>query len=97
MKTFHPKRDYVLVEVEESPTVSPGGILLLPPKEEARQSLGKVIAVGPGKIDAKGRRQAMPVQVGERVAFSKYGHKTPPGAPMLRFLSWESIHYVCDP
>jgi chaperonin GroES len=93
---LHPQRDRILVEVEEPPTVSPGGIILLPPKEEARQSIGKVLAVGPGKFDAKGRRQAMPVKVGERVAFSKFGHSTPPGSPGLRILSWESVHYVCD-
>jgi chaperonin GroES len=85
-----------VVEVEDEPSMSPGGIALLKPKEEARQSIGKVLAVGPGKFDAKGRRQAMPVKVGERVAFSRYGHSTPPGAPRLRILNWQSVHMVLE-
>lgn len=97
MRTYLPKQDKILVEVEEEPTVSLGGIALLPPKEEARQSLGKILAVGPGKPDKKGRRQPIDLKVGERVAFSRYGHMTPPGSPNWRILSWQSVHYVVDP
>lgn len=67
-----PKRDYVLVEIEDPPTMSPGGILLLPPKDEERQFIGRVLAVGPGDWDARGRRIPMSVEVGDRLAISQF-------------------------
>lgn len=109
---LRPVRDFVLVELEQDPTeerLSDGGIILLPPKEEPRESIGRVIAAGPGRYDDNWHHphngppirptykfMPMPVKVGERVAFSKYGHASVPGQPLQRLLHWESIHYVLD-
>lgn len=88
------RRDYVLVEVEDEPTMSPGGIALVPPKDEARQSIGRVLKVGPGAYDAKGRFTPTSLRVGERVAFSRYGHTK---IGKLRLFREPSTHYVCEP
>lgn len=94
MRTYTAKRDYVVVELEGPEEVSPGGIALLAPAEEPRQSFGKVIAVGPGDWDKKGKRIPMSVKVGDRVAFSQYGHHTPEKG--VRVFREPSVHYVCE-
>lgn len=96
MPLLRPTRDYVLVEIEAEPAMSSGGIALLIPAEEPRQSVGRVLAVGPGERDKKGRRNPLSVQIGDRVAFSRYGHSTPPGEPNQRMFREPSVHYVCD-
>lgn len=97
MRTYKPLGNRIVVEVEEEPTVSPGGIALLPPVEEPRQSLGTVIAVGPGRRHKKtGKLIPTTIRVGERVAFSRYGHHPAPGDPKVRVFHEESVHYVLD-
>ena len=39
-------------------------------QEKPRQ--GEIVAVGPGKIDEKGQRQAMHVSIGDKILFSSY-------------------------
>ena len=34
---------------------------------------GKIVAVGPGKLNDKGERVPMSVKIGDRVLFKKYG------------------------
>lgn len=52
-------------------TQSPGGIII-PEAYAERPRFGTVLAVGPGARNAKGKRVALPVQVGDRVAFPQY-------------------------
>lgn len=92
---YKPKRDYVLVELETEPAVSPGGIILLPPKQDPRQLIGKVVAVGPGDRDKRGKLKPMALKVGERVAFSCYGYTKV--SETLRIFRQPSVHYVVDP
>jgi chaperonin GroES len=97
MTALRPLGDSIVVEVEEPPSVSPGGILLLPPKEEARQSYGTVLAVGPGAKNKRGKREPVGVAVGERIAFSRYiiGSDVP-GQPGVKVFRAPSVHYVID-
>lgn len=95
MKTYHPKGDYILVEIEPEASISPGGIVLLEPTEESRQRFGRVLSVGPGAFDKRGRRTAMSVKVGDRVAFSK--HYIGRAIENLRIFREPSVHYVCEP
>ncbi len=66
-----PLADRVLVEVIEETETKKGGIILPDTAKEKPQE-GKVIAVGPGRIDEKGNRIQPEVKKGDRVLFGKY-------------------------
>jgi len=61
----------ILVQRKEAETVR-GGILL-PESAKNKPKQGKVLAVGPGKVDEKGRKTPIDVKVGDEVLFSSYG------------------------
>ena len=61
----------VVVRIEEEEKTS-GGIIIPDTAKEKPQE-GKVVAVGPGKLDDNGERVAMDVKENDRVLFSKYG------------------------
>ena len=56
---------------EEEKTKS--GILLPDTAEKERPEQGKVIAVGPGRVDDNGKRISLEVKKGNIVLFAKYG------------------------
>jgi chaperonin GroES len=66
-----PMGDRIVVQREEAKAMK-GGILL-PESAQKKPREGTVIAVGPGKVDEKGKLQRMQVNVGDRVLFSSYG------------------------
>lgn len=69
-KKIKPLGNRVVVKREEAKQ-SKGGILLPETaKEKPRQ--GKVVAVGPGKLDSKGKLETLDVKVGDKVLFSSY-------------------------
>ena len=70
-KKVNPLGNRLVVEREDAPS-SRGGILL-PDSAQKKPREGKVLAVGPGKADEKGRLQRMDVKVGDIVLFSSYG------------------------
>ncbi len=65
-----PLNDRVLVKRLESLEKSAGGIIIPDTAKEKPQE-GRVLAVGPGKLE-KGERLAMSVKVNDRVLFGKY-------------------------
>jgi chaperonin GroES len=66
-----PLNDRVLVlRINEEEKTS-GGIIIPDTAKEKPQE-GKVIAVGPGKVDDKGDRIPMEVKAGNRILFGKY-------------------------
>jgi chaperonin GroES len=67
-----PLSDHVLIEPLKEELSSKSGIVL-PETAEEKPEQGKVIAVGPGKFNEKGERQAMEIKVGDKVLFTKYG------------------------
>lgn len=68
---LRPLADRVVVKAAAREEKSAGGIVLPDTASEKPQE-GEVIAVGPGRLDDKGRRIPMEVQVGARVLFAKY-------------------------
>lgn len=50
-----------------------GKIILPETVEKERPEKGKVISVGPGKLDENGKRIPLDVKIGDIVLFTKYG------------------------
>ena len=68
---IRPLHDRVLVKrIEEEEQVK-GGIIIPDTAKEKPQE-AKVVAVGPGKIQEDGKRQAMDVKKGDRILVGKY-------------------------
>lgn len=67
-----PMNDYLLVEPIKEDEVTKGGIVIPETAREERATKGKVIAVGPGKLNEKGERVPMTIKEGQTVIFKKY-------------------------
>ena len=50
-----------------------GGIILPDTVDKERPEKGKVVSVGPGKLNKEGKRIPMEVKSGQVVLFKKYG------------------------
>lgn len=68
-----PLRDHVILEAITSEEKTKGGIVLPETADKERPEQGKVVAVGPGRLNLKGQRVPMEVKKGDIVLFSKYG------------------------
>jgi len=66
-----PLKDRILVERVEALNASKGGIII-PDNVKEKPAQGKVLAVGEGKRDDKGKRIPLDVKVGDTVIFGKY-------------------------
>lgn len=66
-----PLSDRVLVKRLEELEQKKGGIII-PDTAKEKPMEGKVIAIGPGKLDDKGKRIPIEVKAGDRVLFGKY-------------------------
>jgi chaperonin GroES len=69
---IQPLGDRVLVEPLKEGEIKKGGIII-PDSAKEKPTEGKVIAIGTGKIDDKGKKIAFNVKVGDRVLMPKYG------------------------
>ena len=67
-----PLGDRVLVRPLEEKDLKKGGIIIPDTAKEKPQE-GRVVAVGTGKLDDKGKKIEFNVKVGEKVLISKYG------------------------
>jgi len=70
--TIKPLGDRVLVQRLEAEQTTASG-LVIPDTAQEKPQEGKVLAVGPGKVDDKGNRVPVDVAEGDVVVFSKYG------------------------
>lgn len=70
MKKIKPLGNRIVVRRKEAITTK-GGILL-PEAAQEKPRQGEVLAVGPGKIDEKGKQQIVQLQVGDEILFSSY-------------------------
>ena len=68
---IRPLSDRVLVLRIEEEQKTKGGIVIPDTAQEKPQE-GKVVAVGSGKVDDKGKRIPMDVKTGDRILFGKY-------------------------
>ena len=50
-----------------------GGIILPETVDKERPEKGRVVAVGPGRVDENGKKVPMNVKKGDKVLFTKYG------------------------
>jgi chaperonin GroES len=66
-----PLNDRVIVTRVEKEQKTTGGIIIPDTAKEKPQE-GKIVAVGPGKLDDNGKRIPMDVKKGDRILFSKY-------------------------
>ncbi len=66
-----PLDDRVLVKPQEAEDKTASGIYL-PEGAKEKPMMGKVVAVGPGKINDDGSRTALSVKKGDTVVYGKY-------------------------
>jgi chaperonin GroES len=66
-----PLADRLLVKREEASETVRGGIIIPDTAKEKPQE-GKVVAVGPGRLDENGKRVALEVKKGDRILMGKY-------------------------
>ena len=82
-----PLGDRVVVEpLEKDVETFAGGQLVLPDTAKEKPQQGKVLAVGPGRLDDDGNRVPMDVKFGDTVVYAKYAgtsFKTEEGKEIL--------------
>lgn len=66
-----PLHDRIVVSRIESEEKTKGGIIIPDTAKEKPQE-GKIIAVGPGKLDKEGKRIPPDVKSGDRILFTKW-------------------------
>jgi chaperonin GroES len=71
VSTVQPLGDRVFVKVSASEEKTAGGILL-PDTAKEKPQVGEIVAVGPGKRNDDGSRQAPEIKIGDKVLYSKY-------------------------
>lgn len=69
-KKIKPLGPRIVIERQEAKATK-GGILL-PESAQEKPRQGKVIAVGSGRVDEKGKTHALDVKVGDQILFSSY-------------------------
>ena len=70
--SIKPLEDRIVIKSLEAEQTTASG-LVIPDTAKEKPQEGEVLAVGPGRIDDKGNRVPLDVQVGDRVIYSKYG------------------------
>ena len=82
--TIKPLEDRIVVKPVEAEQVTASG-LVIPDTAKEKPQEAEVVAVGPGRVDDKGVRIPVDVNVGDKVIFSKYGGTeiTSEGADLL--------------
>jgi chaperonin GroES len=68
---LRPLADRVIVRQNEAEEKTKTGIVL-PDTAKEKPTKGKVIAVGPGKLDDNGKRMEIGVRAGDTVYYGKY-------------------------
>ena len=72
-KQIIPLGDRVLVKPLEKEKKTKSGIIIPDTVDKERPEMGKVIAVGDGKVTDEGKTIPVKVKVGNTVLFAKYG------------------------
>jgi chaperonin GroES len=68
---LRPLQDRVIVKQTEAEEKTKSGIFL-PDTAKEKPTKGKVVSVGPGRLDDKGKAMEIPVRVGDTVWYGKY-------------------------
>ena len=72
MTEFKPLGNRVVIEPMESDEQMSAGGIYIPDTAKEKPQEGKIVAVGPGKLNDDGSRTPLEVAVGEVVVYSKY-------------------------
>ena len=70
--SIKPLEDRIVVQTAEAEQTTASG-LVIPDTAKEKPQEGKVVAVGPGRVDDKGVRIPMDVKEGDVVLYAKYG------------------------
>ena len=70
--SIKPLEDRIVIKSLEAEQTTASG-LVIPDTAKEKPQEREVLAVGPGRIDDKGNRVPLDVNVGDRVIYSKYG------------------------
>lgn len=70
--SIKPLEDRIVVQTAEAEQATASG-LVIPDTAKEKPQEGKVVAVGPGRIDDSGNRVPVDVAEGDVVIYSKYG------------------------
>lgn len=68
-----PLSNHIFIEPVEEEKTTKSGIVLPDTTGKERPMMGKILAIGPGKLDDNGKRIQMSVKVGNKILFKKYG------------------------
>ena len=68
---LRPLQDRVIVKQTEAEEKTKSGIFL-PDAAKEKPTKGKVVSVGPGRLDDNGKAMEIPVRVGDTVYYGKY-------------------------
>lgn len=85
ISALKPLQDRILIEVVEASDTTTGGLLLTDAGKE-KPTIGKVIAVGPGRTDDDGKSHAPAVTVGSTVLYQKYSGSEFEGANGTQYI-----------
>ena len=67
-----PVGDRVIIKPDEAETTTASGLYIASEAKE-KPTTGVVLAVGDGKLDKDGKHLPMPVEVGDKVIYGKFG------------------------
>lgn len=70
---IRPLADRVIVKPSENSESKTAGGIIIPDTAKEKPQEGKVVAVGPGRVDDAGKIVPMSLKVGDKVLYSKYG------------------------
>ncbi len=70
--SIKPLEDRIVVQTVEAEQTTASG-LVIPDTAKEKPQEGKVVAVGPGRVDDNGNRIPVDVKVGDVVIYSRYG------------------------
>ena len=70
--SIKPIKDRIVVQTLEAEQTTASG-LVIPDTAKEKPQEGKVLAVGPGRVDDSGKRIPIDVAEGDVVIYSKYG------------------------
>lgn len=73
MNKIKPLSNHIVIKPISHEEKTKSGIILPDTAEKEKPEQGKVIAVGPGKLDENGKRIPMEIKEGDTVLFKKYG------------------------
>ena len=67
-----PLGGHIIIKPLEKEEVTASGIVIPDTASKEKPQQGEVLAIGPGSLDANGKRIPMEVKVGDKILFSKY-------------------------